>query len=61
MEEKRFCTINEAGRLGWTPRVWQMRVMRARGELPGYFSGNRYIVDLVRLREMLDAGRVTAI
>ena len=59
--EKRFCTIIEAGKLPWTPRTWALRVMKSRGELPGFQRGNRYYVDTKLLREMIDAGKLASV
>lgn len=48
-----FLTINQAARAVGLPHS-RLRVMQAEGNLPGFYGGNRYYVNLDMLRAQLD-------
>ena len=49
-----FLTINRAAAAVGLPHTL-LRAMLAKSELPGFYSGNRYYVNLDLLREKLEA------
>ena len=51
---KRFATIREVARMGIIGEYY-LRQMVARGECPGIYSGNRFLVNVEKLVAKLDA------
>jgi len=53
MQEKILHTIRETARLGLLSE-FALRKMVKDGTLPGVFSGNRFLVNVPQLRELVD-------
>lgn len=53
MYDSNFKTIPQTAALGFMP-LYKLRELRKRGELPGFCSGNRFYVDTVALKGMLE-------
>ena len=49
-----FRTINQAGKETHVPPS-RLRAWQKTGKLPGYFSGNRFMVNMDMLTDMLNA------
>lgn len=52
--DKKFATIREVGRMAIVPEHF-LRQMVAHGECPGFYNGNRFLVNVERLIVKLDA------
>ena len=48
----RFVTIVQASKMG-VASVYTLRLMLKRGELPGYFAGTRFYINLDKLLEQI--------
>lgn len=48
VEIPRFVTISQASKMG-VASVYTLRLMLKRGELPGYFAGTRFYINLDKL------------
>ena len=59
IEPTKFPSIREAAKRGPLSE-YCLRLMLARGELPGVYSGKKFLVNYDRLLEQLDAGAVNA-
>ena len=55
----KFPSIRETAKRGPLSE-YCLRLMLARGELPGVYSGKKFLVNYDRLLEQLDAGAVNA-
>lgn len=53
MEDKKFLTIRQTAALGILPEH-TLRRMQKTGALPGFFTGNRFLVNVHLLMEELD-------
>ena len=53
-----FITIRTAAKLGILPEH-RLRQMVHTGECPGFYSGNRFLINVEQLKELLDMGALT--
>jgi len=52
-----FRTLPKAAEYTGLPKYY-LRQKKREGKLPGIYSGNRFYVDIVRLREMIRRGEI---
>ena len=55
----RFVTITQAAKMG-VMSVYSLRLMLKQGQLPGYYAGTRFYINLDRLLEQLENGNSAA-
>ena len=53
MADKRFLTIRQAAKTGVLPE-FRLRAMQHAGQLPGIYSGNRFLINIDLLNQQLD-------
>lgn len=56
---KQYVSIRQAARIVGVSHD-RLRAWQKAGELPGFYSGSRYYVNLPRFLEKLDAGKIGA-